>query len=180
MGFRDGRCCKPCRHSKGPTLVRSVPNPCRSRRVPGTTGTTLLLANSGGGACPVRFVDEFEGGGQTKLLGTDRARCTLLQPQWPHAIWTTKALALMDAPTNQGALRSIWNGLRRARMTRINCLEVADEALTAATSREAESVGGENVTNVENLFKRSNRGGTPLDGDGLVLLFNAEGTLAKA
>lgn len=102
-----------------------------------------------------------------------RSRCETLRSRPPHEKWASRAIDLLDHWSEQEYehLRAILDGVKRARNERIVCLEVPQIALTAGSRQEvgvpSSMKSSTNISNVEHLFHRLNRGGTPLDGDEL-------------
>jgi hypothetical protein len=107
----------------------------------------------------------------SELWAEIHARCMGLMGQVPEETWARQAMNFLTIGTNRDSRDAIWNGLQLVREARIICLEVPEKVLAAETHRENSSRDedhlSDNVTNVEHLFHRLNRGGTRLDGDDL-------------
>lgn len=81
--------------------------------------------------------------------------------------WAKRLSGLLDHPETVGDLRHAVRGLRRAIGTGIVALEVPNGALRSASKQEKENPHSVEISNVEHIFQRLNRGGTPLQGDEL-------------
>lgn len=107
------------------------------------------------------------GAGEGAFWAGVRAHCEALRGRPPHEKWAADAVNLLNSPPDTPALRAVWSGLERVRAAEVPLLELPGDAISSATAREEADPGRENVTNLENLFHRLNRGGTLLDGDDL-------------
>lgn len=96
-----------------------------------------------------------------------RSRCAAFLDRPPHQTWSKKAVEMLGGPLDAPALRAIWCGIRCVWNAEVPILELPEDAVAPPTGREADNPDQDNVTNMENLFHRLNRGGTPLDGDDL-------------
>ncbi len=103
--------------------------------------------------------------GETSFWPRVRARAADMAAAHPGRKWAAKVDKFLGEAEVAG-LDRIRDGVFRALVTEIVCLELPPDALSSESQRERES-NPEEVTNVEHLFQRLNGGGTTLSPDDL-------------
>ena len=83
--------------------------------------------------------------------------------------WPELALAILSTSSMSESLHEIYCAIHRADSTELVILMAPDEIVTGTSRREANNQGESdgNVANIEHLFNRLNRQGTPLNGEEL-------------